>query len=212
MESLTSIPNTYLTSTDAAVRFGVTKDHIASLCRRKKVAGILSNGRQWFVDPESLEKYLVKSKTAKSARGRALSTRAKGDEVELFLQPITNEFLARLAYGWALAFALVGATLIIHPAITPVIALAGDIQAESYQTIGAVFMSSAEVFVDGAYAFNDLQVGAYETAIAALYDTADTMTEGLFAASDASFGAVNGAVVWYASGSDRIVEKTNVAP
>ncbi len=54
----------------------MTNDYVTLLCRQKKVSGTLL-GRMWYVDPESLQKFLAKSKLEREARRAELSRQLK---------------------------------------------------------------------------------------------------------------------------------------
>src|SRR6185503_6897537 len=62
----------YISSKDAAKKYGLSSDHIGLLCRRSKIAGLLW-GRVWYVSEPSLEDYLKKNGELKEARKQALS-------------------------------------------------------------------------------------------------------------------------------------------
>lgn len=62
----------YISSKEAAKKFGLTNDHIGLLCRRGKINGLLW-GRVWYVSEPSLEDYVKKNIALKEERRKALS-------------------------------------------------------------------------------------------------------------------------------------------
>lgn len=67
-----------LSSVEAAERFGYTSDYVARLARQGKIkAGRV--GRQWFVDPNSLEAFRLKTQQALEKRNRALKAVRKAE-------------------------------------------------------------------------------------------------------------------------------------
>lgn len=62
----------YISSKQAAKKFGLTSDHIGLLCRRGKVQALLW-GRVWYVSEPSLNSYARKNSEVKELRKRELS-------------------------------------------------------------------------------------------------------------------------------------------
>ncbi len=62
----------YISSKQAAKKFGLTSDHIGLLCRRGKVQALLW-GRVWYVSEPSLNLYAKKNSEVKELRKRELS-------------------------------------------------------------------------------------------------------------------------------------------
>jgi hypothetical protein len=66
----------YVSSIEASSRFGVTNDYVSLLCRQGKVAG-RRIGRQWLVEPESLQQFLLQMQQRKTERSKELSNQFK---------------------------------------------------------------------------------------------------------------------------------------
>jgi hypothetical protein len=62
----------YISSKDAAKKYGLTHDHIGLLCRRGKLSGLLW-GRVWYISEPTLVSYIARSNELKEARKQALS-------------------------------------------------------------------------------------------------------------------------------------------
>lgn len=66
----------YLPSNELAVAFGYTPDYIGKLAREEKIIGT-QVGRQWFIEPESLNTFLLKTNIEKEIRKSELSAKRK---------------------------------------------------------------------------------------------------------------------------------------
>lgn len=116
--------HTYIPSVELASAYGLTHDHIASLCRKGKIAGAMA-GRLWMVDEESLKSYCARMRREREERHRTLSSRFKRELKETVGKPSAPaEPVPRSASAmeWAFAMALI-------VAFTSGLARAGDIQA-----------------------------------------------------------------------------------
>ncbi len=141
-----------IASTEAAQRFGLTNDHIASLCRRGKVEGELKSGRVWFVNEESLKKYLDKATEERAARHRALSQKFRSEQGAQVTKSPADHFLQpRYALAMFLPLFLAAAVQLTSPqgsAASQYIAAATaqygnalevalELQVDAYRTLGA---------------------------------------------------------------------------
>ncbi|MDE2173515.1 MAG: helix-turn-helix domain-containing protein, partial [Patescibacteria group bacterium] len=71
------IPGNHLfSSVDAGAHFGVTNDYITRLCRTGKVEGFFIKGK-WFVDKESLRKYLGRMRSRRGSLYKTLSEKLR---------------------------------------------------------------------------------------------------------------------------------------
>ena len=91
----------FISSIDASVRFGITNDYVSLLCRQGKVAGERV-GRQWFVEPSSLETFLAQMQVRKAKLGRKLSHQIREEYATLSVTS-TPAIVKRVA--WEQTFA-----------------------------------------------------------------------------------------------------------
>jgi hypothetical protein len=68
----------YLPSNELAATFGYSSDYLGKLARDEKVLGTLI-GRQWFIEPESLKTFLLKTEIQKKIRKEELSIQRKAE-------------------------------------------------------------------------------------------------------------------------------------
>jgi hypothetical protein len=66
----------YISSIDAASRFGMTRDHVAFLCRTNRVQGEL-RGKGWFVDEGSITSYTKETASKSELLRKELSEKLK---------------------------------------------------------------------------------------------------------------------------------------
>src|SRR3990167_10423398 len=62
---------TYVSTGDASIHLGLSRDYIARLCRDGKVRG-RRIGKNWYVDHNSFQSFLVGQEYAKSRRNESL--------------------------------------------------------------------------------------------------------------------------------------------
>lgn len=77
----------YLPATEAGRHFGYTNDYVAKLAREKKILGTRV-GRQWFVDPASLEHFIEEAKRRKNEHAKRL--RIERREERLIIEEIKD--------------------------------------------------------------------------------------------------------------------------
>lgn len=70
----------YIPSNELASTFGYSSDYIGKLARDEKILGTLI-GRQWFVEPESLKTFLLKTEVEKKIRKEELSLQRKAEHL-----------------------------------------------------------------------------------------------------------------------------------
>lgn len=70
----------YLSASEAAARSGLTRDHIARLCRSSRLAG-KRIGTHWYVRTHSLESFMILREHERSVRASELSRRRKDDYI-----------------------------------------------------------------------------------------------------------------------------------
>lgn len=213
MESPITLPPSYISSTDAAARYGLTNDHIASLCRRKKVHGALAGGRLWFVDEESLKSYLAKTEAEREERHKALSAQIRREQAAA---PAHEPWHAS-GSGIALAAMILAATslLISAPVASRTLAevpwehlpsSAASVSAELYD---ATFMAAAVGYLDFIDGVGDVQAEAYLSLAEGLSSAArDTLGEDARATvaalpdeiAELSVSGFADMMTWYAEG------------
>ncbi|MSR70638.1 hypothetical protein EXS62_01200 [Candidatus Kaiserbacteria bacterium] len=148
-----------ISSTEAAQKYGFTNDHVASLCRRRKVEGVLVDGRVWMLSEESLKQYIKKNEEEKTMRTQALSEQFKKEALSREPKPLPTVRPQTLQYGafagLAIFFALSGAA--VSTLLFPTLQTALYKTAFAIPHVGSVFGSSA----DSALALRSLgEVGA----------------------------------------------------
>jgi hypothetical protein len=72
-----------ISSVEAGRLFGYTNDYIARLAREKKIIGS-QHGRQWYVDPQSVELFIKKAEEAKRQQAEKVS-KERRQEREVFI-------------------------------------------------------------------------------------------------------------------------------
>jgi hypothetical protein len=165
MESPSNSNSSYISSTDAAERYGLTNDHIASLCRRKKVEGALAGGRLWFVDEGSLKAYLVKTKQEKEARHRQLSEQIRKEQSVPSTASLWNT--KESATSFALALFIVGSFYVSASPIKATLSgvpweyMPASVAAVSGQFYDETFMAAAVGYLDFVDAVGDVQAQSY---------------------------------------------------
>lgn len=231
-------PSNYIPSTEAASRFGLTNDHIASLCRRHKVAGELKAGRVWFVNEDSLQEYLARAAAEKEMRNKALSEKIRREHRT---RETGEELVLNLRHAAALALPLFLALLVNAPSIpqgalqaaAPAVAqyeeilnIAVELQVDAYETLGAAINHPAvqEIPVASARFYEglardyiglveqagDLQEQAYAAAIGTMYVLADEMSAAtVMAIEDVSYSA-NAAAVYFVESSQKVHARTQL--
>jgi hypothetical protein len=70
----------YLPSNELAATFGYSSDYLGKLARDEKILGTLI-GRQWFIEPESLKTFLLKTEIQKKIRKEELSIQRKAEHL-----------------------------------------------------------------------------------------------------------------------------------
>ncbi len=73
-----AIPGGFISAVDAAARFNLSNDHIASLARKGKVEGSLI-GRSWYVKEASLKAYIEAAERLRETRKTSLSAKLKSE-------------------------------------------------------------------------------------------------------------------------------------
>lgn len=175
MNSPSNTSPSQLSSTEAAQRYGLTNDHIASLCRRGKVEGHLAGGRIWFVEEPSLQSYLARTKEERAARARKLSKKIKS-EYAASAEPAYTPSWRMAGSGLSLATAVlvVGALYLSIPmaasdlADVPWSYMPAAVAETSREAYAATFIPAAEhylVFADGVA---QVQANSYATLGAAV--------------------------------------------
>ncbi len=69
-----------LSATDAGKQFGYTNDYITRLAREKKILA-KRVGRQWYVDPVSVENFIASAEKAKKAQAEKIRLERKREQV-----------------------------------------------------------------------------------------------------------------------------------
>jgi hypothetical protein len=173
MHSPITLTTSHIPSTEAAERYGLTGDHIASLCRRKKVKGELAGGRVWIVDEESLKVYLAQTQAQREARNQALSKKIRS-EYAVVKSPQPSWRLAGSGTSLALALFIVGS---FYASAAPVRDSINDVPWEympasvasvSARFYDATFISAAVGYLEFIDAVGDVQAQSYRTMGAAI--------------------------------------------
>ncbi len=175
MDSPLTTSPTYISSTEAAQRYGLTNDHIASLCRRGKVSGNLAGGRLWFVDEPSLKAYLARTREEKAARSKKLSKQIKHEYSTATKSTGTPSWhMAGSAYSLALAVFIVGTFYISAPMAAQTLAdvpwsyMPAAVASTGTDAYSATFIPAAEKYLDFVDAVGDVQAQSYRTLGAAV--------------------------------------------
>jgi len=79
-QNISNFTSHTLSATDAGRQFGYTNDYITRLAREKKILATRV-GRQWYVDPASIENFIVKAEEAKKAYAEKIRTERKLEQV-----------------------------------------------------------------------------------------------------------------------------------
>lgn len=167
MESPTDHNNSYIPSTEAASRFGLTNDHIASLCRRGKVEGTLVGGRLWFVDETSLAAYLHRTQEERALRNRRLSEKIKSEYAAPKESAARKEKEDFSLKAFALAAYIVGSFYVGVPlayeeaAQIPWEHLPQNILEVSADAYDRTFVATAETYVAFLNKVADVQADSY---------------------------------------------------
>lgn len=213
MESPIIIPSSYLSSTDAAERYGLSNDHIASLCRRKKVQGALAGGRLWFVDEESLKAYLAKTQAERETRHRQLSEQIRREQAasshasQWRLQGAGASLALLLFIGGSFSVSLPMAYETF--AETPWEFMPASVAEASGMLYDKTFMTAAVAYLDFVDGVGDVQAQSYlSLADGFAAASKDTLGEHELAAlavlpeavAETSVSGYADMMVWYANG------------
>ncbi|HVV14999.1 MAG TPA: tail fiber domain-containing protein [Candidatus Paceibacterota bacterium] len=157
-----AVPGGYISAVEAAARFNLTNDHIASLCRKGKIAGTLV-GRSRYVSIESLEAYIRSADEERTTRKAALSNKLKREyherapvfsqapeEAPAEPQPVKSPFVAHEPHVYGLAFALglffVGAGYASGAWGGAALQLAGERAASLQRNVASGIVAVAELY------------------------------------------------------------------
>lgn len=80
----------YLSTHEAAKLVGYTSDYVSRLAREKKIEATRV-GRQWFVNPISLENFCAIANREREARNKKLRTERKAERSKITAPTISNE-------------------------------------------------------------------------------------------------------------------------
>ncbi|MEZ4103662.1 MAG: helix-turn-helix domain-containing protein [Candidatus Paceibacterota bacterium] len=86
--------NTYLSLKEAAKRVPYTRDYLAKLARDKKVLSV-QVGRQWFIEPDSLSKFIERVNLEQINRKHKLRSERKR---EMFISQKMTELKNKVHY------------------------------------------------------------------------------------------------------------------
>src|SRR3989344_7595641 len=120
----------YIPSVELAARYGLTNDHVASLCRKGALRAERM-GKLWMVDETTLKSYLARMRREREERHRALSARFKQELTARMPQTSLQRSSARFStdsFEWAFAVVLVVAfsTGLARAAEAPALAPVGS--------------------------------------------------------------------------------------
>lgn len=160
-ESLTINGKEYIPSTALAVRFNYTPDYIAKLARDEKILAT-QVGRQWFIEPASLETFLKQVEIQKSIRKEELRrerqlehlthqsqkevvAKAASFSPEAFAQAVVIVLCGALVggLGWVAASEGVGASQLASGARANVVAVIENVFRVEVETDPARYVASS---------------------------------------------------------------------